>query len=165
MYPPIFRDRDKAALNRSALDGLIDCLREPGTIVGVHPEGRRSLSEDPYELLPAQPGVGEIVLKSTPIVVPIFINGLSNSVSHEIAETRKKDGRRESPIITVYGRPLDLSEYADKTPRVALYKKVSEQICTAVKGLMETERELRDKCIAGEISDDDAGWFSNLKRT
>ena len=163
MYPPIFRDRQKASLNRTALDGLIACLDKPGSIVGVHPEGRRSLLENPYELLPAQPGVGEIVLKSKPVVVPIFVNGLTNAIPKEISRTRMANGRQLHPIIIVYGKPLDLSEYEDKKPRLALYKKVSEQMNSAISGLMETEKEIRAQALAGDLPDSDPGWFSNLK--
>ena len=61
MYPPIYRDAARRPLNRDAVAFVVDELRRPGTVVGLHPEGRRSLTDDPYTLLPAQPGLGEIV--------------------------------------------------------------------------------------------------------
>jgi len=60
MYPPIFRERSRAALNLVGLDELAWLLRRGGTFLGIHPEGTRGKGDDPYTLLPAQPGVGRI---------------------------------------------------------------------------------------------------------
>mgnify|MGYP001480307136 CR=1 FL=1 len=35
---------------------------QPGTVVGLHPEGTRGKGPDPYTFLPAQPGVGKLAL-------------------------------------------------------------------------------------------------------
>ena len=59
MYPPIFRDRPRAALNLVGLDELAWMLQRGGTFLGIHPEGTRKKDDDPYTLLPAQPGVGQ----------------------------------------------------------------------------------------------------------
>src|SRR5690606_38704798 len=106
MYPPIFRDRERAALNQHALAELADFLRDPRTIVGIHPEGTRGKGPSPYELLPAQPGIGKVWLeaRSTTQVLPAFITGLTNAVHRELAANV---GLRPKPrIVVVFGEPL-----------------------------------------------------------
>jgi hypothetical protein len=39
MYPPIFRQAEKTAFNKDAIDRLIKLLAEPGVVIGIHPEG------------------------------------------------------------------------------------------------------------------------------
>jgi 1-acyl-sn-glycerol-3-phosphate acyltransferase len=160
MYPPIFRDRAKAELNRDALDRLAGFLAEPGTVVGVHPEGTRGKGPDPYDLLPAQPGVGQIVLHARPIVVPVFVNGLpQGNIVQGIADTFRPNARRDHPVIICYGQSLDYSALVARKPRAALYKKCADLMRMAIVGLTGRERALRDACARGEITDDDPGWI------
>src|SRR5438067_5831513 len=70
MFPPFFRSADKKGMNRHSLDILIEKLRTPGEMVGFHPEGTRNKTSDPYSMLPAQPGAGELAIKARPIVIP-----------------------------------------------------------------------------------------------
>jgi len=161
LYPPIFRESSKAELNRDALRRLVGYLAEPGTLVGLHPEGTRNKGSDPYSLLPAQPGIGQIVLQARPLVVPAFVNGLSNSYVEDITSTYRKDIRRDNPVIIVYGQPLDYSDLSAQKPRAALYKKMSDRIRDHIIELGERERDLRERCARGEIGDDDPGWVAN----
>src|SRR6185436_13435431 len=55
----------------------------PGNIIGFHPEGTRNKSDDPYSFLPAQPGVGKLILASRPQVIPVFIAGLCNDLPRQ----------------------------------------------------------------------------------
>ena len=41
MYPPIFRQAERRALNDDALDRMVEILRRPGNVLGMHPEGTR----------------------------------------------------------------------------------------------------------------------------
>jgi 1-acyl-sn-glycerol-3-phosphate acyltransferase len=152
MYPPIFRDPAKASLNQVAVDKVVALLRSPGVLVGMHPEGTRNKGEDPYELLPAQPGVGQIMLNAKPIVIPIFINGLSNDFVKEIAATRTRS-RRERAIVTVFGEPLDYGAMTTSKPRAALYKKTADLVSAKILALAAEERTLRAKIAAGELGD------------
>ena len=56
MYPPIFRDPAKRPLNDYAVQVLKEKCVKPGAVIGIHPEGKRGMSDDPYQLLPAKPG-------------------------------------------------------------------------------------------------------------
>ncbi len=79
MYPPIYRQTERRALNDEALATMVRFLQQPGSIVGMHPEGTRNKNPDPYTFLPAQPGVGKLALLAQPTVLPLFIHGLGNS--------------------------------------------------------------------------------------
>jgi 1-acyl-sn-glycerol-3-phosphate acyltransferase len=160
MYPPIFRDRAKAEHNRDSLDRTGRFLQEPGSVVGLHPEGTRNKGPDPYELLPAQPGIGQIILASKPIVVPVFINGLSNDLVRDVRLNFHPQGYRQSPIIICYGDPLDYDDLAAKKPRAALYKQMADRTREAIMKLGERERELRAQCTGGHIPADDPNWIS-----
>ena len=86
MFPPFFRKPRSKAFNRYSLSLVQGKLRRTRNLVGFHPEGTRNKGDDPYQLLPAQPGAGEVALKSRPlVVVPAFVTGLSNKLGHEIA--------------------------------------------------------------------------------
>ena len=77
MYPPLFRDKRRTALNALGLDELAGLLRSGETLVGIHPEGRRNPGTDPYQLLPAKSGVGRLIHAARGVaVVPVFTNGL-----------------------------------------------------------------------------------------
>ena len=164
MYPPIFRDVARAERNKDAVARVLRWLERPGTIVGMHPEGTRGKGPDPYELLPAQPGTGQLILQAHPVVIPIFINGLSNSVVKDVSDNFRKNIRRERPIVIVYGDPLDYSEFTTRAPRAALYKKCADHVRAKIIELSHLERELRGACERGEIGDDDPRWLGNFVR-
>lgn len=161
LYPPIFRDNSKAELNRDALRRMVGFLDEPGSLIGLHPEGTRNKGDDPYTLLPAQPGIGQIVLQGHPLVVPAFINGLSNSYVEDITSTFRRDIRRDNPVIIVFGDALDYTDLSAQKPRAALYKKMSDRIRDRIVELGAREKVLRAKCASGEIATDHPGWVTN----
>lgn len=141
MYPPIYRQPSRRALNRDSVTFLVDELRRPGTLVGMHPEGRRSTSEDPYTLLPAQPGLGEIVHRAQPIVLPAFINGVPRDL---VAGARANFRRGARPMITItFGEPLTFEAYreAPVSPRTSL--QIAEKIREEIQRLGARDREWR----------------------
>jgi 1-acyl-sn-glycerol-3-phosphate acyltransferase len=165
MYPPIFRDPAKSELNKDGLARLAGFLETPGTVVGVHPEGTRGKGPDPYEMLPAQPGIGQIALQSKPIVVPVWINGLSNDFVRDTISNYRDGIRQRNPVIIVIGTPMDYDDLTAKKPRAALYKKCSDRMRTEILELSKRERVLREQCARGELDDDAPGWLDNLIRT
>jgi 1-acyl-sn-glycerol-3-phosphate acyltransferase len=136
MYPPFFRHAEKKNVNRDMMDGLIAHLQEPSQIVGFHPEGTRSTTDNPYQLLPAKPGAGQLALRARPIVVPAFISGMGNSFWGEL--TSKK------PIIAVFGPPIELPETEGEL-RLSHYKKVSDLFNERIAALGAQEKEIRAK--------------------
>ncbi len=161
MYPPIFRDKERRSLNDEALDRMVEILKRPGNVLGMHPEGTRGKGPDPYELLPAQPGVGKIALLARPVVVPAFINGLGNNIVEDIRVNFTKEARRTKAIITVFGPQVDYSDLMAEKPRPTLYKKAADRFMAEVKKLAAREKELRADAIAGRLSGDDPRWLDN----
>lgn len=141
MYPPLFRDRDKTALNRASVDELVRLLRAGGALVGLHPEGTRNKSNDPYTLLPARPGVGRIIreTRGRAVVIPVFINGLGNDLARQVAGNYLKTG---GAITVVFGAPVDFDGVPDG-PDVD--QRLSEHALDAVRALGEEERVIRAK--------------------
>ncbi len=142
MYPPIFRDVKKSEWNKAALDDIAAFLAEKGSMVGMHPEGTRGKGPDPYQLLPAQPGVGQIIMRSRPTVLPVWINGLSNSLGTELASSFRAGGTQI--IILFFGQPVDFGTLLDATPRPAQYKRVADHVRAEIARLGERERNLRE---------------------
>ena len=139
MFPPFFRKPRSKAFNRYSLSLVLDKLRRPRNLVGFHPEGTRNKGDDPYQLLPAQPGAGEVALKSRPlVVVPAFVTGLSNKLGHEIAANL----RARNPIVALFGEPIDLSAFPAET-RLAHHKKCADLFCARISALMAEERRIR----------------------
>jgi 1-acyl-sn-glycerol-3-phosphate acyltransferase len=143
MFPPFFRSAEKKEMNRISLRILLDKLHTPGQMVGFHPEGTRNKTDDPYTLLPAQPGAGELALKARPVVVPAFILGLSNSPWAEL----KANWRRGRPVIAVFGEPIDLPETPEET-RLSHHKKCADLFNQRIAALGVEERALRTSASA-----------------
>ena len=163
MYPPVYREADRRTLNDEALDEISQILQEPGSIVGIHPEGTRGKGDDPYKLLPAQPGVGKMALAAQPTVLPLFINGLSNDFVQGMKLGLVPSARRTDPIIAVFGKPIDYSEFSKEKPRPTLYKKCADLFMKEIGKLGEREKELRAQALDGSIGDDDPRWLYNRK--
>jgi 1-acyl-sn-glycerol-3-phosphate acyltransferase len=161
MYPPFWRDRARARLNRESLTELVDMLSRKGWIVGFHPEGTRGKGADPYELLPMQPGAGELALKSDALVVPVFIGGLSNNVLSEVRKGFSRNARQD-PCICVFGEPIDLSDLRAERPGAATYSRAGERFRDAILALAEREKALRADNAAGAIASADRRWIANF---
>lgn len=161
MYPPIYRQAERRARNDETLDRMVEILRRPGNVIGMHPEGTRGKGPDPYSFLPAQPGVGKLALIAQPVVIPAFIHGLSNNAVDDIRANFTRDARRSRAIIIVFGAPVDYADLCAEKPRPTLYKKCADRFMAEVGKLAGRERELRAELDAGGISDDDPRWIDN----
>ncbi|MEO6772506.1 MAG: lysophospholipid acyltransferase family protein [Kofleriaceae bacterium] len=161
MYPPIYRQAERRTLNDEALQRMVEIVQTPGNVVGMHPEGTRGKGPDPYQFLPAQPGVGKLALVGKPMVIPAFILGLGNNIAMDIAQNFTRRARRDHAVIIVFGKPVDYGDLAAEKPRPTLYKKCADRFMVAIKALSERQRELRAQVNAGEISDDDPRWLNN----
>lgn len=111
MWPPVFRESERRALNRIGLEQLAAVLG-PGAFVGIHPEGRRGTGDDPYTLLPARNGVGRLALACHPdtVVLPYFILGLSNSFRREVGRNFRSRARQGEPVRMRFGDPIRVGE-------------------------------------------------------
>ena len=141
MFPPVYRDPGKVEVTRAGLDFIAGELARPGTVVGIHPEGTRGKGPDPYELLPAEPGFGRVVLMARPIVIPIFISGLANDFLKECTSTLDGTG---IPIIISFGDPVDLKEFDKADPhKLRAQVQVGRKVLGEIAKLAEAEPTVR----------------------
>lgn len=126
MYPPFFReekDANKREFDKFSLRKLIEiCTNGEGHIIGFHPEGKRNLSENPYEFLPAQPGIGKIIMSAKPQIVPIFVAGLGNNLLEQVLGNWFGGEK----IRIWFGEPLDLSEFYVKRDSLRTHKEIAD---------------------------------------
>jgi 1-acyl-sn-glycerol-3-phosphate acyltransferase len=161
MYPPIFRQAERRTLNDETLDRMVDIVRRPGNVLGMHPEGTRGKGPDPYTFLPAQPGAGKLALVARPVVIPAFIHGLGNDAVDDIRANFGRNARTSRAVVIVFGGPLDYADLCAEKPRPTLYKKCADRFMAEVARLAVRERALRADLAAGRIPDDDPRWLTN----
>jgi 1-acyl-sn-glycerol-3-phosphate acyltransferase len=142
MYPPIFRERQRVALNVTSLGELVWLLRRGGTFAGLHPEGTRKLDDDPYTFLPAQTGVGRVIHESRVTVLPVFINGLNNDLRRQVVSNFDNTGQ---PINVVFGKPVDFGGLLGRRASPRLYRTIAERTLEAISELGAEERRLRSE--------------------
>jgi 1-acyl-sn-glycerol-3-phosphate acyltransferase len=141
MYPPIFRERRRLALNAASIDELVWLLRRGGIFAGLHPEGTRKLDDDPYTFLPAQTGVGRVIHGARVDVLPVFINGLQNDLRRQVASNFDRTG---TPINVVFGSPLELGDLLDTKGSPRVYRAITERVMDAIGALGQEEKSLRN---------------------
>jgi 1-acyl-sn-glycerol-3-phosphate acyltransferase len=142
MYPPIFRDRKRAALNLASLDELAALLRRGGFFVGLHPEGTRNKTGDPYSLLPAQGGVGRVIHKARCPVLPVFVNGLLNDLP---AQVRTGITGKGEAIHVVFGAPVDFGPLLDAPGSPKTYRRIADRCLDAIGTLAVEEKAIRQR--------------------
>jgi 1-acyl-sn-glycerol-3-phosphate acyltransferase len=140
MYPPIFRDRKRAALNLASLDETAGLLRRGGFFVGLHPEGTRKTDGDPYTFLPPQSGVGRVIHKAGVPVIPVFVNGLGNDLVKQVAGGVTGSG---TPIHMVFGAPIDFGALLASPGGPRTYQRVAQRCIDAIGALGREERGYR----------------------
>jgi 1-acyl-sn-glycerol-3-phosphate acyltransferase len=140
MYPPIFRERSRAALNLAGLDEMSWMLKRGGAFVGMHPEGTRNKGDDPYALLPAQPGVGRLIHHSGATVLPVFVNGLLNDLPKQV--TSNFDGTGV-PVHIVFGEPVDYGDLLAARGSPRTYRAIAEKTVAIIAGLGREEKSYR----------------------
>jgi 1-acyl-sn-glycerol-3-phosphate acyltransferase len=162
MYPPIYRQAERRQENDLALDEMIEFLQRPQTVIGMHPEGTRNKSDDPYTFLPAQPGVGKLALLARPTVIPLFINGLGNNFLADVRHNFRREARTKHPVIAVFGPPVDYSDLLADKPRPTLYKKCADRFMEAIRVQAEREKHIRADLVAGRIDfENDPRWIED----
>jgi 1-acyl-sn-glycerol-3-phosphate acyltransferase len=139
MFPPFFREQSKQDFNKWSLQRVVDELKKGQVLVGFHPEGTRNKNPDPYTPLPAQPGVGKLIMDTWPIVVPAFIHGLSNDIVADIAG----NFRGTKQVVAVFGEPIDLSPFKSMGNRLASHKRIADALLKIIYGLADEERAWR----------------------
>jgi 1-acyl-sn-glycerol-3-phosphate acyltransferase len=141
MYPPFFREAGemkKREFDKFSLRRLIQiCSENKPNIIGFHPEGKRNLNDDPYEFLPAQPGIGKVILSARPQVVPVFIAGLGNDLPKQVLG----NWRGGEKIRVRFGEPLELSEFYKKRDSLRTHKEIADFLMEKIGELAEQDRQ------------------------
>jgi 1-acyl-sn-glycerol-3-phosphate acyltransferase len=141
MYPPIFRERKRAALNLASLDEVAALLRRGGFFVGLHPEGTRKKDDDPYTLLAAQSGVGRIIHQARVPVIPVFVNGLGNDLVSQVRGGLTGAGQ---PIHMVFGAPVSFGALLQRPAGPKTYAQLAEKCLFAIGALGQEEKAIRE---------------------
>lgn len=141
MFPPFFREareEKKRDFDKFSLRRLIDiCSHGKSHVVGFHPEGMRNLNGDAYDFLPAQTGVGKIIMASHPQVVPVFIAGLGNDLPKQIW-SNWSGGEK---VRIWFGEPIDLSEFYEKRDSLRTHKEIADFLMTKIGALAANDKE------------------------
>lgn len=140
MWPPVFRDERKRALNPVGFRQMAAALGD-GVVVGIHPEGTRGKGPDPYEFLPLKPGLGLLVAEVNPQVkiLPAFITGMSSSVAKEFGRNWKPAGQRGEPIRVHFGPAFTAGDLRQDGADAAA---VTERVFARIRELAEDDRRL-----------------------
>lgn len=113
MFPPILREKKKRIFNRYSIGRLIEEADTHPLTIGIHPEGTRNKSSDIFSLLPAKPGVGEILIGSQKIsMIPMYIVGPTNNLLLDF--WRNWMDPKSFPIHIYIGPPLTPDEFSGK---------------------------------------------------
>ena len=143
MYPPIIRDKKRRLWNQYATDLMAELVKSPANMVGFHPEGTRNRSPDPYALLPGKPGCGELIFRSNPNVVPVFLQGFIKSPFKMVQ--RNWSNFSEPVVHMVMGEPLDFSEERKLEENRKTFLQISKKVMKAIGELAKREQEIRAK--------------------
>jgi 1-acyl-sn-glycerol-3-phosphate acyltransferase len=140
MYPPFFRRPATRGFDQWALRQLVALCREGrGHVIGFHPEGTRNKGSDPYTLLRAQPGVGQLIKEARPQVIPVFVAGIGNSALRQI----RANFTRGEPVRVHFGPPIDFTAFFDKPNRARTYVEIADRVMTCIAELAEQDRAMR----------------------
>lgn len=156
MYPPFFREEKevrKREFDKYSLRRLVQiCSEGYGHVIGFHPEGKRNSGNDPYEFLPAQPGVGSVIMKAKPQVIPVFIAGL---------RTGYIDGQKQfmgdlpkqilgnwtggEKVRIWFGEPIDLTKFYEKGDRLRVHKEIADFLMVKIGDLGNRDKEFMER--------------------
>ncbi len=140
MYPPFFREANEASkreFDKYSVRRLIQlCTAGHGHVIGFHPEGKRNLNEDPYNLLPAQPGIGKVIHAARPQVIPVFIAGLGNDLPKQIMGNWTGGEK----VRIWFGEQIDLSAFYEKSDRLRTQKEIADFLMEKIGDLGELDR-------------------------
>jgi len=111
MYPPVFRDERREQLNPVGVEAMKWLLAQPKVTLGIHPEGRRSRSADPFTLEPPKRGVGNLILSATErlYILPVFVEGIDPKIGTVFKRSLRP---KRAPAINLWwGEPQPALSY------------------------------------------------------
>jgi 1-acyl-sn-glycerol-3-phosphate acyltransferase len=144
MFPPVLRGenmRRRATFNEYSIQRSIEELKMPGTVMGLHPEGTRGTSDDPYKLLRARAGVGRIALASPEAhIIPAFVLGMSNDLPKEFGNNFFRPD--ETRIDAFFGPEVRLDDLRMLPSSAQTSRRASERLLEAIAEQGEKHRAM-----------------------
>lgn len=141
MYPPFFREEREAKkreFDKYSMRRLVQiCSENEPNVIGFHPEGKRNLDGGPYDMLPAQPGIGKVIYAARPQVIPVFIAGLGNNLPKQILGNWTGGEK----IRIWFGEPIDLSEFYTRPDRLRTHKEIADYLMVKIKELGKKDEQ------------------------
>ena len=142
MFPPFFREEGelkKREFDKFSVRRLVQiCSEAAPNVIGFHPEGKRNIGANPYEFLPAQPGVGKVIMAARPQVIPIFIAGLGNDLPKQILG----NWRGGEKVRIHFGAPVDLSPFYEKRDALRTHKEIADFLMSKIGELAEEDKRI-----------------------
>ena len=136
MWPPMFEGFGRQQMNLTGLRQCAHVLAQPGSLVGIHPEGTRNKGDDPLGFLKARGGIGRVLQACDPdvLVLPFFMTGLTNDFVSEVRQNFRRPGERGKPIVLAWGEPVRAGDMQlDRAPVV-----VARELLEGIRGLGRT---------------------------
>ena len=147
MFPPIMRSREKIAFNDYSIRRTVEELAVPNTLIGIHPEGTRNKTDDPFTFLRLHAGAGRIALAAENAVIqPIFVLGLSSQMRSEIY--KNWFAPKAWPVHVWFGEPVDLQDLREKEDSPQVHMEATRRIMDHVESLAQQHKAL---VLSGEI--------------
>ena len=141
MFPPIMRKREKIGFNEYSLQRVVAELGVPNTLIGIHPEGTRNKTDDPFTFLTIRPGAGRVALAAkTAVIQPIFVLGLSSRISSELY--KNWFAPKQNPVHVWFGEPIQLDDLREQTDSPALHMAATQRIMNTVSELAQQHKAL-----------------------
>ncbi len=130
MWPPMFDGFGRQQMNLTGLQQCAHVLAEPGSLVGIHPEGTRSKQADPLDFLKARGGIGRVLQACDPdvVVLPYFLAGLTNDFVTEVRRNFRREGERGLPITLAWGEPVRVGDLDLDHPPIVVARELLEGI-------------------------------------
>ena len=126
--------RGEQAASVAALESLVGLL-ESGQGVGIYPEGTRSHDGRLYR---AKIGVARLVMESGAPVIPIAM--INTDVVQPLGTPFPAPWRQKGKRVkTIFGEPLDFSEYKGRTGDRVAAREISDRIIQAIQELSHQE--------------------------
>ncbi len=144
MFPPVLRSesvRRRGTFNEYSVQRSVEELMEPGTVMGLHPEGTRNKNADPYKLLRARGGVGRIALASPQArIIPAFVLGMGNHLPKEFAHNVLRP--EETRVDCFFGPEILLDDLRMLPQSPATAQRASQRMLDAIRVLAHEHRAM-----------------------
>jgi 1-acyl-sn-glycerol-3-phosphate acyltransferase len=148
MYPPVVRSARGAIWGKQVIRILTEILLKGRSAVFIHPEGGRNKGSDPYDLLPAKPGLCKIIHSTRAEVYPVFLQGFPRTPKG-IVSAKLRRGARANPLVhAVMGPAIDFSAERAKPASPDVYREIGQRLMDAIRTCSAEERELRASAAA-----------------